>query len=126
VSPLLAEEIENGSATLLLVAGFAGGAVDLDGDDDGAVDREPWDALADAIAIADGDAGDRLPSFDGGTAPVGGASRIPDGADTDGPSDWLRNDFEGEGTPCASGSAPSGEALNTPGASNRELAPRRL
>ncbi len=126
-SPFLSNQIENTSMTLLLVVDFGGGAVDLDTDDDGTLDQEPWAELADAVAVSDGDPGDLfyaggallVPGFDGGGAmPVGGASRIPDGADTNQPGDWVRNGFEGQGLSCGTGSPEPGQALNTPGAPN--------
>ena len=124
----LSSQIENGSTTLLLVSGFAGGVVDLDIDDDGTLDEEPWSSLLDAVAISDGGAADLLyagsvvlgPLYDGVQFPPGGASRIPDGVDTDEPRDWIRNDFDGEGLGCGDGSPVAGEALNTPGTINRE------
>ncbi len=60
--------------------------------------------------------------FDASHDPLGGASRIPDGTDTDRLSDWMRNDWEGEGLPGREkeASARPGEALNTPGGPNRE------
>jgi hypothetical protein len=127
-SAALAGQLENGSSTLLLVAGFAGGTLDLDTDDDGTIDEEPWTELADAIAVSDGGPGDLHyaarallePGFDGNSFAVGGASRIPDGADTDSPDDWVRNDFDGEGLDCGTGTPLPGEALNTPGAPNIE------
>ena len=53
------------------------------------------------------------------TEPVapGGASRIPDGVDTDAPADWVRNDFDLAGIP-GSTALVDGEAVNTPGAEN--------
>jgi uncharacterized protein len=124
----LAGQLENGTSTLLVVAGFAGGAVDIDADDDGTIDVEPWTELVDAIAVTDGGVGDLHyagrallePGFDGVSFAVGGASRIPDGADTDSPDDWVRNDFDGEGLGCGTGTPLPGEALNTPGAPNGE------
>ena len=127
-SAALSSQIENGSMTLLLVSGFGGGAVDLDTDDDGTIDEEPWAALVDAVAVSDGGATDLhyaggallAPLYDGVQFPVGGASRIPDGTDTDEPRNWVRNDFDGEGLGCGAGSPAKGEALNTPGTINRE------
>lgn len=124
----LSNQIENGSTTLLLVSGFAGGVADLDTDDDGTIDVEPWSSLFDAVAVTDGGATDLLyagdallaPLFDGVQFAVGGASRIPDGVDTGEPRDWVRNDFDGEGLGCGAGSPAPAEALNTPGTINRE------
>lgn len=51
--------------------------------------------------------------FDGLMGTPGGASRIPNGTDTDSPSDWTRNDFDGEGLTGFSGTLVEGEAVNT-------------
>ena len=48
------------------------------------------------------------------------ASRIPDGTDTDSPSDWMRNDFDLYGISGFAGSPVNGEAINTPGAENEK------
>src|SRR5690606_30091712 len=48
----------------------------------------------------------------------GGASRIPDGVDTDTTSDWTRNDFDLAGIEGFTGTLVAGEAVNTPGAPN--------
>jgi hypothetical protein len=129
-TPMLNNVIENGTVTLLLVRGYdPGGAavVDLDTDNDGSIDAEPWQELADAVGITNGEAGDATyagaavlsPSFDGGTLQVGGASRIPDGQDANVAADWKRNDFDGSGLACCTAATPSpGEARNTPGAAN--------
>ncbi len=119
---LLDNEIENGTVTLLLVEGFSGAVGnDLDTNDDGTLDSEPWTAVVDSIAVTDGGSGDNTygdttlaPDFDGGGFTVGGASRIPDGADN-----WVRNDFDGAGLPAFPGAtAAPGEAINTPGLTN--------
>jgi len=123
--------IENGTVTLLLVEGFTGSAGDdLDADDDGTLDAAPWTRLVDSVAVTDGGAGDGIyspavltPGFDGVPFTPGGASRIPDGADTDTAADWVRNDFDGEGLPGFVGDAQPGEAINTPGATNVAIAP---
>ncbi|NJO03143.1 MAG: hypothetical protein HC880_16995 [Bacteroidia bacterium] len=121
-------DLENGSQTLLLVNGFSGNLEDdLDTDDNGTLDVTPWTSILDAVAVNDGGSGDRLygepvlnPDFDGSTFAVGGASRIPNGTDTNQPVDWVRNDFEGAGLPnFPSAVASQGEAMNTPGASNQ-------
>jgi len=125
VSSFLANQLQNGSSTLLLVADFAGGTPDIDADDNGAIDAEPWSELADAVAIHDGGATDvtyaaalLTRTFDGGNSVVGGASRIPDATDTDQPADWVRNLDNAAGLPCETGGTPVGEAQNTPGAAN--------
>ena len=127
-----APAFQNGSTTFLLLEGFTGVAGDdLDTDDDGAFDVTPWTAIIDGVAISDGGPTDRtyaMPvldeSFDDARlandfAP-GGLSRIPDGADTDTPADWYRNDFDWDGA--VNGTPEPGEALNTPGAPN-EIVP---
>lgn len=123
-----ANMIENGTISVLLVQGFSGAAgQDLDSDDDGQIDTEPFTSVVDSVAIFDGDLGDPTyagapvlaPDFDSGTQRVGGASRIPDGTDTDVAADWRRNDFDGDGLSCCTTAvAAPGEALNTPGATN--------
>jgi hypothetical protein len=131
VSAFLTNQIRNSTMTLLLVADFSGAAGnDLDLDDDGVLDGEPWSALLDAVAVHDGGASDLTyagaavlgQQFDGHGETVGGASRIPDGADTDSPADWVRNAFGGQGLgggcPVAEPAGVSGEAINTPGAGN--------
>lgn len=125
-SGYLNNSIENGTVSLLLVSGFSGAlSDDLDTDNDGVLDVTPWISVADSVAVTDGDMGDwtyadisLAPSFDGGSVTVGGASRIPNGVDSDQPADWVRNDFDGEGIPGFIGTPQSGEALNTPGSVN--------
>ncbi len=78
--------IENGSITLLLVEGFTGSVGnDIDTDDDGMIDFEPWTRIVDDVAVTDGGAGDLTyagvvlgPNYDGVSSfAPGGASRIP-------------------------------------------------
>ena len=126
--PFVADTLENGSMTLLLVQGFTGtGLLDLDTDDDGVTEMEPWDAIIDAVAIDDGDTGDVFYAggavisrgFDGVDETPGGISRLPNGVDTDSPDDWTRNDFDGAGIPGLDPGTPTAtEALNTPGEPN--------
>jgi predicted extracellular nuclease len=124
---LPANALENGTITLLLVKDFTGALnTDLDTDNDGVFDVTPWDAIVDSVAVNDGGAGDvtyGVPSlgvaYDGLTFAPGGASRIPDGVDTDTSADWVRNDFDLAGIPGFDGSPVVGEAYNTPGAANR-------
>jgi len=123
---LLANALENGSLSLLLVKNFTGAfGNDLDTDNDGILDITPWEALIDSVAVNDGGAGDQnygLPVltayYDGLAYAPGGASRIPDGFDTDAATDWVRNDFELAGIPGFAGTLGPGEALNTPGMPN--------
>lgn len=115
---------QNGSQTILLVSGatVTVGTTDIDGDNDGVIDNEPWTALLDGMAIVNsatdfGYAGNTLlmKTVAGGGEPTtfGGASRIPDGTDTDASADWVSNtpNFDNSGIV-------SGEARNTPAAAN--------
>lgn len=123
--------IENGTMTLLLVSDFSGSqGDDIDADNDGTPDSTPWSAVMDGIAVSDGGGSDytytavTLTAFyDGLAFEPGGASRIPNGTDTDSAADWIRNDFDGEGLPGFSGSPAAGEALNTPGDINEAITP---
>ncbi len=118
---------ENGTLALLLVKNFTGIiGQDLDADDDGVFDMAPWEAIIDDIGVNDADATDQnyasvtlVQSFDGISFTVGGASRFPNGQDTDTATDWTRNDFDGSGLPSfPSVEANPGEAVNTPGQEN--------
>jgi predicted extracellular nuclease len=129
---LAANSLENGSLTLLLVKGFSGSSGDdLDTDDDGILDATPWEAIADSVAINDGGSSDLAygapvlgRNYDGvDTYAPGGASRIPDGLDTESSTDWVRNDFDLAGIPGYTGSLGPGEAYNTPGAFNAVYVP---
>ncbi len=128
---LPANALENGTLTLLLVKNFSGALnTDLDTNDDGAFDAAPWDAITDAVAVNDGGAGDLtygVPSlsvsYDGLPFAPGGASRIPDGFDTDAATDWVRNDFDLAGISGFPGTPVLGEAYNTPGAPNQAYTP---
>jgi hypothetical protein len=116
---------DNGSQTLLLVEGgtYVVGTTDIDASNDGVIDNEPWTTLLDGVAIVNagtdfGYAGNVvLMKTVGGNQddPVtfGGASRIPDGTDTDAAADWTSNtpNFNNAGIA-------SGEARNTPGVAN--------
>ncbi len=123
--------VENGTVTLLLVYNFTGNVGDdLDTDNDGTFDTTPWLMVFDDIAVSDGGSSDRTyaattlaPGFDGISYTCGGASRIPDATDTDGVSDWMRNDFDGDGLPGFAGTPSVGEALNTPGNTNQPVIP---
>lgn len=129
LSPYFGNEFENGTISLLLVSNFTGvDGQDLDTDNDGVFDVTPWSSVLDAIAVSDGGATDFTyggttlnPNFDGGTLPVGGASRIPNGVDTNTVVDWMRNDFDGQGIPGFTGTPVFGEALNTPGTINQAV-----
>ena len=124
---LAANSLENGTITLLLVNNFTGALNDdLDTNDDGTLDVMPWSTVVDAVAVNDGGSGDLTygvpvlgPNYDGlSSFAPGGASRIPDGFDTDAATDWARNDFDLVGIPGFDGTPIVGEAYNTPGAPN--------
>ena len=132
---LAANTLENGTVSLLLVQNFTGAfGDDLDTDDDGVLDVTPWDAIADAVSVNDGGSGDLTygvpelgQNYDGVSSfAPGGASRIPDGFDTDSATDWVRNDFDLAGIPGETGSPVVGEAYNTPGAMNEVFVPPPL
>jgi predicted extracellular nuclease len=120
------EDMENGTITILLVENFTGSkGNDLDTDNDGTLDSTPWTRIVDDVATTDGGSSDRTYSstvlaafFDGNPFGAGGASRIPNGTDTDTTADWVRNDFHGFGFPGFPGSPAVGEAENTPDAVN--------
>lgn len=122
---LPANELENGTVSLLLVTGAIPALnTDIDADDDGVVDAAGL-TIVDSVAVNDGGAGDRTyggvtlgVSYDGLAFAPGGASRIPDGTDTDSAADWVRNDFDLAGIPGFTGTPDYGEAVNTPGAAN--------
>ena len=125
----LTNALQNGSMTLLLVKDFTGSVGDdVDADDDGLLDTIFWSSIVDSVAVSDGGAGDGhysdvvlAPGFDGDGTTPGGASRIPDGTDTDSVADWVRNDFDGAGLPGFTGTPVFGEAYNTPGAGNQAV-----
>lgn len=131
VTPFLNNGLENGTISLLLVTGFtAGVGTDLDTNNDGVFDVTPWSGILDSIAVSDGGATDftyggvtLMPNFDGGSLTVGGASRIPNGIDTNSVADWMRNDFDGAGIPGFPGTPVVGEAFNTPDALNTQVVP---
>ena len=93
--------LENGSVSLLLVTGtIPAFGTDIDTDNDGVIDGAAGVTLVDAVAVNDGTVGDLTyggvtlgVSYDGQPFAPGGASRIPDGTDTDTTGDWMRNDF---------------------------------
>jgi len=124
---LPANALENGTISLLLVKDFTGALTnDLDTNNDGVFDVTPWSSIADGVAVNDGGAGDltyAVPvlsvSYDGLPYAPGGASRFPDGFDTESATDWVRNDFDLAGIPGYTGTLGAGEAWNTPGAGNR-------
>ncbi len=121
------DSLLNQSQTILLVAGFTGSqGDDLDSGDDGVLDTTPWSAIDDSLAIDAGGAGDRTYAgpvlgvgFDGLLGAPGGVSRATSGFDTDDASDWVRNDFDGEGLNGFVGDLGPMEAINTSGLANR-------
>ncbi|HSJ33550.1 MAG TPA: lamin tail domain-containing protein, partial [Acidimicrobiia bacterium] len=129
LADLPANTLENGTITLLLVSDFAGSlGEDLDADNDGVFDTTPWGDIVDAVAVNDGGAGDLtygepvlVALYDGLSFAPGGASRIPDGTDTDTVDDWVRNDFDLAGIGTNPGTPETGEAYNTPGAPNQAV-----
>ncbi len=123
-------EMEDGSFTLILADFPTCGSVvgtDLDSNDDGVFDAPtPWSDIHDSVAISDGDPSDVTystvvlgPAFDGIPGTPGGASRVPNGTNTNSTTDWMRNDFDGDGLDGFSGTPDTGEAVNTPGQINR-------
>ncbi|WP_343918527.1 ExeM/NucH family extracellular endonuclease, partial [Agrococcus citreus] len=90
----------------------------------GAIDAGVGFTVVDAVGVHDGGVDDltwgtRLGvGFDGASFDPGGASRIPDGTDTDAATDWVRNAFSGAGIAGRTGTPAPGEAWNTPGAPN--------
>jgi len=123
----LESKFENGTVSLLLVKDFTGNVGDdIDSTNDGVIDNPLWSEIVDSVAVHDGGTSDLtygspvlFANYDGlSTYKPGGASRIPDGYDTGATSDWLRNNFNGEGLPEFSGNVQHGEAYNTPGAPN--------
>ena len=131
LSAYLSNTLENGTSTYLLVKGFTGSVgQDLDTDNDGVFDITPWSSMVDSVAFTDGGLDIfyspvlLTPNFDGFNANLAGASRIPNGQDTNQVSDWRRNDNTMIGMPQAlPGTLYSFEVLNTPGAVNAEFCP---
>jgi hypothetical protein len=121
---LAANQLENGTISLLLVEGYTS-QTDLDANNDGLLDEGLGLTVLDSVAVNDGGAGDLAygdtvlgVSYDGLAFAPGGASRIPDGTDTSSTSDWVRNDFDLAGIPGNVGTLEDGEAVNTPGTVN--------
>ncbi len=128
---LAANSLENGTLSLLLVKDFTGALnSDLDTNNDGVFDETPWSLIADGVSVNDGGVDDMtygIPSlsayYDGLPFAPGGASRFPDGADTESAADWVRNDYDLAGIPGYAGTISLGEAYNTPGAPNQVYVP---
>ena len=119
-------QLESGSFTILLVENFTGSqGDDLDTNNDGSFDSTPWSRIVDDVAVFDGGFLDNTYStviltggFDGVADVPGGASRIPNGIETNTTADWRRNDFNGAGLPGFTGTPEENEALNTPNTIN--------
>ena len=112
--------LQNGTQTLLLVDGFSGSV----GSDINT--PELYTTIVDSIAVSDGGSNDVTfspvvlsPGLDGNSFTFGGASRSVDGQDTDTASDFVRNDYDGDGILPGAPSATNGEAVNTPNAPNQ-------
>jgi hypothetical protein len=123
------DQIENGTITYILVEGFTGALNDnIDANGDGVIDNKPWNRILDDVAYRDA-AGAKVYSsvfftstFAGYSPPqnVGGASRIPNGFDSNSTGDWMRNEHTGFGIAGFNTATPtSTEAINTPGAANQ-------
>jgi len=96
-----------GAKTLLLVKDFLGDVgQDLDTDNDGDVDEMPFMRVVDGVTLTNGEA-EAVPYADvvlalegietGDGDVVGGASRFPNGVDTDSADDWIvRTDDQAE------------------------------
>ncbi len=115
----------NGTITLVLVSDYTGttdGTTDVDYYNNGSTNVALWSKVLDGIAVHDGGLGDNTyagvpvltPSLTGWNYPVGGASRIPNGIDTDTPNDWARNDPDGFGIADDAEPPSAGLAINTP------------
>ncbi len=123
--------LENGTVSLLLITGTAPAlGADIDANDDGTIDDGLGFTVVDAVAVSDGGSGDRTyggvalgVAYDGLSFDPGGASRIPDGTDTDTAADWVRNDFDLAGYNGTAGTPVFMEAYNTPGAANGAVPP---
>lgn len=122
--------LKQNSGTFLLVTGFdtaVAVGTDLDTNDDGVLETTPWTSITDSVALTDG----TTPELDvvystvvlanGANGVNGsrlGASRIPNGTDTNTDADWMKNHFSGSGLPGQSGDAPTGNVISTPGGIN--------
>lgn len=135
-TPFQNNVLENDNITLLLVAGFFGSVGDdIDTNNDGVIDSIFWASIIDDVASKDATVAgltyststlDQNLTPAGSFAP-GGASRLPNGVDTNTPADWHRNHFNGAGLPAFPGVIPdSGNAWNTPGTFNKIPAPGAL
>ena len=116
LSTLGADALLDGTSTFLLVETWTGSlGQDLDTNDDGTLDLTPWTSRVDDVAFGKG-TGNVYSTVDLGD--IGGASRLPNGTDTDSGGDWQENDFDGAGLSGFGGTPGSGESWNTPGSTN--------
>ena len=127
-TPFQSNALTNNTRTIFLVENFTGAlGDDLDTDNDGILDITPWAAILDDVAVQENGTTEIVYStvslvqgFAGSSFEVGGASRIPNGTDTDAITDWMRNDYHGEGFGASfTGTPMVGEAINTYNAENQ-------
>jgi hypothetical protein len=90
-------DLMNSSCTWLLVSDFNGMVgLDLDADDDGVLDFEPWSELHDSVGWSDGDAGDLVYSSAALTQASGtpdAATRLRDGLVPHSAAAWFNGDI---------------------------------
>lgn len=119
------DEMQNDAQTILLVTNFTGSeGDDVDDDNDGTLNSTlPWDSIIDSVAVEDG--GTLYSSVvlvrgsDGNSFTFGGASRLPNGVDTDSAADWTRNNFSpAPSLTINAANATQREAINSPEALN--------
>ncbi|MCQ8240217.1 Hint domain-containing protein [Rhizosaccharibacter radicis] len=122
VTPFQTNKLQNGTQTVLLVRNLDPAVkvgTDLDAGNTGSLTSTPWTGIVDSIAVRDSDASD--PTYAGAPVLTGasilGASRVPDGRDTNTAADWVPND-PGEAGIGNSNPPASGTVSNTPGAPN--------
>ena len=115
-------DLSEQSISILLVKDFsANNTIDLDTNNDGVIDQQPWSDLVDAIGRPDEDDNDLIYSdvilsndFDGLNTVVFGASRTPNTDEIYNLEDWTRNNFDGFGFPFTNTEAMQiNEAKNT-------------
>ena len=88
--------IDNDSTTFLIVSGFTGSATDdLDTNDDGTLDVNPWIEIVDSVGWTDGEAGDHVYSAAVLTQSSGtpdAATRFPNDATANSTTAWYNGD----------------------------------
>jgi hypothetical protein len=129
ITGFMPDVLRNGNITLVLVENFRGNLFDdVDPDNVGSITNQPWDRTIDDVAVEDPDRPGTFYSLVVLLATnrdqYDGASRIPDGFDTESAGDWVRNDFDKIGYPGFPGTPSKDEAYNTPGEPN-QLSPLR-